>query len=602
MNKALPIQQHSFHIPVMGLGFTIDTPIKVAPYGINSVVSIMDDELIEQMRAVHAATAGETYLPIHKNEEDFRAKRICAYLNLLHRIVEQRTAAIRESSFTPGSPLCRYFELLPGDAPLYQTYREMMALPDSALKEQLKKSLVKQLHTGSIDVNIMAKADKAAYDKDDNLLPEIYSNALSALRGYAQSELRSSLVISAGYNPRLFSYITQFSDFFPDSKGDIRKKITLKVSDYRSARVQGMILAKKGLWVSEFRIESGLNCGGHAFPTEGLLMGPILEEFKIQKEKLRLELIRECLSAWDRMGLTCASFEFPVIYSAQGGIGTHDEDRFLREFYGLTFTGWGSPFLLVPECTNVDEDTMDKMCKAAPGDFYLSHASPLGVPFNNFRPSSSNALRQQRIGNERPGSPCYKKFLASNTEYSEVPVCTASREYQKLKLDEIGYSPASRQAPSPEVEQLLEKECLCEGLAVSALLKNQVTPPHRLGAVSICPGPNMAYFKRVLSFEEMTGHIYGKCSVIASDRPHLFLNELKLYFDYYAEKRDRENKTQKELQYLGNFRNNLLQGIRYYGNILPFIRHQNAGELERLRAGLHYYETSILEEDAVLTV
>ena len=69
-------------------------------------------------------------------------------------------------------------------------------------------------------------------------------------------------------------------DFYPDENGHLRKRIILKVSDFRSALVQGKLLAKKGLWISEFRIESGLNCGGHAFPTEGLLLGPILEEFK----------------------------------------------------------------------------------------------------------------------------------------------------------------------------------------------------------------------------------------------------------------------------------------------------------------------------------
>ncbi len=34
----------------MGTGFTIDTPIKVAKYGISSVISLVDDVLIEQMR------------------------------------------------------------------------------------------------------------------------------------------------------------------------------------------------------------------------------------------------------------------------------------------------------------------------------------------------------------------------------------------------------------------------------------------------------------------------------------------------------------------------------------------------------------------------
>ena len=41
---------HKFHIPVLGLGYSIDTPLKVARYGISSVVSVVDDELIERMR------------------------------------------------------------------------------------------------------------------------------------------------------------------------------------------------------------------------------------------------------------------------------------------------------------------------------------------------------------------------------------------------------------------------------------------------------------------------------------------------------------------------------------------------------------------------
>ena len=45
---------HKFHIPVMGLGFTIDSPIKVAHFGIDSVISIVDDDLIEKMRKVYS--------------------------------------------------------------------------------------------------------------------------------------------------------------------------------------------------------------------------------------------------------------------------------------------------------------------------------------------------------------------------------------------------------------------------------------------------------------------------------------------------------------------------------------------------------------------
>lgn len=40
-----PSSEHSFHIPVMGIAFTIDTPIKVARFGISSVISIVEDPI-----------------------------------------------------------------------------------------------------------------------------------------------------------------------------------------------------------------------------------------------------------------------------------------------------------------------------------------------------------------------------------------------------------------------------------------------------------------------------------------------------------------------------------------------------------------------------
>ncbi len=48
----------------MGIGFTIDTPIKVARFGISSVISIVEDELIEQMRKFHCHQSAEEYVPI----------------------------------------------------------------------------------------------------------------------------------------------------------------------------------------------------------------------------------------------------------------------------------------------------------------------------------------------------------------------------------------------------------------------------------------------------------------------------------------------------------------------------------------------------------
>src|SRR5690606_18639332 len=223
-----------------------------------------------------------------------------------------------------------------------------------------------------------------------------FSDASAALRGFANSNLRSSVVLSAGMNPRLYSYLAEFPAFMPNSAGTFDKKITLKVSDYRSALIQAKFLAKKGIWISEYRIESGLNCGGHAFATEGFLLGPILEEFKTNK----LNMIQEVLPLYQQ-----ALAEKGIIFNdtpllkitVQGGVGTNREHQFLMNHYGVDQVGWGSPFLLVPEATTVDEETLQNLASADASDFYISEASPLGVPFNNFRKSTAEINRLQRI-------------------------------------------------------------------------------------------------------------------------------------------------------------------------------------------------------------
>src|SRR5262245_16819295 len=92
-NKVKPV--HQFHIPVMGTGFSIDTPIKVAKYGIHSVISLVDDVLIEDMRKYWSEQVGEEYIPITKYEDDFRARRITAYLDLVNRIVKKRFEEVK---------------------------------------------------------------------------------------------------------------------------------------------------------------------------------------------------------------------------------------------------------------------------------------------------------------------------------------------------------------------------------------------------------------------------------------------------------------------------------------------------------------------------
>ena len=93
MANAAGQRPHTFHIPVMGTGFTIDAPLRVAKYGISSVISLVDDVLIEQMRRFHCEQEGEPYEEITNLDKDARARRITAYLNLLDRLVRRQVDA-----------------------------------------------------------------------------------------------------------------------------------------------------------------------------------------------------------------------------------------------------------------------------------------------------------------------------------------------------------------------------------------------------------------------------------------------------------------------------------------------------------------------------
>ncbi|WP_316828495.1 hypothetical protein [Pedobacter miscanthi] len=574
---------HSFHIPVLGLGYSIDTPLKVARYGISSVLSIVDDELVERMRAYHSKNRSVFFEPILKSENESRSRRITAYLNFLSQCITEDFKALKHQDFTKGSDICRYFELLPDHSKLKHGYELMMEYPEGEAKQTFKDVLKNAMRVGSIDVNIMAKVDKMNY-VDGEYSGDINTDALAALRGFAESKLCASVVLSAGMNPKLYSYMENFADFFPGEKGDLKKKIILKVSDFRSALIQAKFLAKKGLWVSEFRIESGLNCGGHAFATEGYLLGPILEEFKAKKGDMYLELFKV-------YELALLQKEIPVIkqpvqrITAQGGIGTAAEHQFLLKHYHLDGAGWGSPFLLVPEVTNVDAATLARLADAKESDFYLSNSSPLGIRFNNFKNSTIENQRTERMEKGRPGSPCTKKYLCNNTEFTEQAICTASREYQYLKIKSLKIAGLPVEEYQKQFDVVTQKVCLCEGLCSSTYLKYNILKPKENSAVAICPGPNLAYFSDVYSFDDMVGHIYGKINLLERvERPHVFIKELNLYIDYLQEdiKHQLRNFSDKKMKQLNGFKQQLVEGIGYYKNLFNGITDQAADELRNV--------------------
>lgn len=586
---------HTFHIPVLGLGFTVDTPLKVARYGISSVLSIVDDMLIERMRKFYAKKHNEDYIPIDLKEEDHRAKRVCDYLNMVNRKVNEQFEQLKKQAFIPESDLTRYFELLPDSSELKEKYNQMLNSTSQVEIDRLDAELRAGMQKGAIDVNIMAKVDKMNYTVNGEGTGDENSDALAGLRGFAMSDLRSSVVLSAGMNPRLYSYLEHFEDFYPDTDGLLKKKIILKVSDFRSAFIQAKFLAKKGIWISEFRIESGLNCGGHAFATEGYLIGPILEEFKNKRQ----EMITELFGIYQQ-ALLAKSIEIAnppsLRVTFQGGIGTSEEDTFLVKHYNLDGTGWGSPFLLVPEATNVDEVTLMNLTRSTADDFYVSAASPLGVPFNNYRLSSAEIQRQERIDKGRPGSPCRKKYLVSNTEFTEQPICTASREYQNLKIKQLKALPLSAEDYQSEFEKVTQKLCLCEGLVTSVYIKNDILERKENTAVAICPGPNIAYFSKVMSLDEMVKHIYGKINLLQGvSRSSLFINELNLYVEYL--KKDIQSHLSrldaKKIKQLEKFREQLLIGIEYYKNLTTQFSNHTEQYLQRFAEELHNIELQL---------
>lgn len=563
---------HTFHIPVMGIGFTIDSPLKVAQYGIDSVISLVDDILLEKLRKMYSEKFEIPYTEITDKIEDFRAKRITSYLNMMSDLVDKKFEALKHSTHEKSEELKAYINMLPSGSSIKEEFNKLTAKGINF--SEIKNWALQNLSKGSIDVNIMTKVDKDNYIKNEQL-PVEYNDAHAALRGFANSKLKSSVILSAGMNPRLYAYMSQFDDFYPSESGAFAKKIILKVSDYRSALIQGKFLAKKGLWVSEYRIESGLNCGGHAFATDGNLLGPVLAEFKEKREVLRSSIEAMVNQELQNQGRCISKKPLEIKISAQGGVGTNEEHEFLLNQYELDSIGWGTPFLLVPEATTVDEKTLNKLVLAKEEDLYLSDISPLGVPFNNLKDNTKDMEKERNINKGRPGSSCPKKFVALNKEFKETGICTASREYQHLKIKELDNQNLQIEAYQREFNKITEKSCTCVGLGTSALLAYNLDTKTEGEGVSICPGPNMAYYSRIMSLKNMTDHIYGRDNMISrTDRPNLFIKELSIYIDYLKNKLEdvKIEMSNKEEKYLLTFTTNLNEGISYYKSMFNELK------------------------------
>lgn len=586
------LSAHSFHIPVMGIGFTVDTPAKVAKYGISSVISLVDDKLIERMRKVYCEKLEVPFQVISSKIDDYRAKRITSYLNTIDQTVKNKFAELKKSFWEKNSEFEKYFEMLPNFSELRAKFEAF--IEKNTVKEDVLAWLDKHLPQGVIDVNIMTKLDRENY-KDGETLPVEFNDAHAALRGFALSNLNSSVVLSAGMNPRLYSYIEQFKDFYPNEIGILKKQIILKVSDYRSALIQGKFLAKKGLWISEFRIESGLNCGGHAFATNGFLLGPVLEEFKLNRVALKKELFEIYSKALAEKGFDAQKMP-DVKISVQGGVGTAEEHEFLLQYYQVDSVGWGTPFLLVPEVVNVDDHTLQLLCNATEKDLYTSRVSPLGVLFNNVRGNTMDIKKMRLIAEGKPGSVCPNGNAAIFKDANGKAICTASRSFQKNAIQQLDAKNFDAESYQKEFEAITMPACICNSLGTAAMLVNGIEPTKAQGTeVAVCPGPAMAYFSEPVSLKRMVAHIYGRENIIKrANRPNMFMKELRLYVDYFKQQLKEVSAPldKKQISYFEEYRKNMLDGIEYYkGLVLEF-----KGKIEHVKMNF-LKEISILENE-----
>ena len=96
--------------------------------------------------------------------------------------------------------------------------------------------------------------------------------------------------------------------------------------------------------------------------------------------------------------------------------------------------------------------------------------------------------------------------------------------------------------------------------------------------VSVCPGPGLAYFEGPYSLVQMMAHIHGDGpSLVPSDRPHLFAEEIRLYTEWFI--KESKEATPEYAKWLHQAALNLYENMDY---CLNFANTQEAFPGENL--------------------
>jgi hypothetical protein len=207
-------------------------------------------------------------------------------------------------------------------------------------------------------------------------------------------------------------------------------------------------------------------------------------------------------------------------------------------------------------------------------------------------------FKQKRIDDNKAGSSCPKKFLALSKEFGADGICTASKKFQDVKLDELEEIKETLSVETFKKMKfdITEKACLCVGLANASYLENDIKIMGQSQGVIICPGPNMAYFDKEVSLSEMVQHIYGNAIVMTdANRPNLFVKELKMYIDYLKNEISAVSNevAASQVKKLKAFKSNLLEGIDFYQD---FFANTNYFEnsIAAIQIQLEYYTKELI--------
>jgi hypothetical protein len=175
------------------------------------------------------------------------------------------------------------------------------------------------------------------------------------------------------------------------------------------------------------------------------------------------------------------------------------------------------------------------------------------------------------------GFPCTKKYLALTPVFTDEGTCTASKEFQQKKIQELREQNLSEMDFEKQLNKITDKACLCNGLTASTLMAHNLDTKMEGNGVSICPGPNLAYFSGTYTLRKMVDHIYGRTNVMErTDRPNLFVKELGMYIEYLGGKIEETLKpiSDKQKKHFDTFQENLNKGVEYYKDLFQKYKTQ----------------------------